>query len=65
MEKATRFNAPTLRAGLSWRQVTVLRAYGRYLKQLGFTYGEAGDCRCDGRLSANRQAAGGAVYCPL
>ncbi len=35
-----RFNALVIRAGLSWRQVTMLRAYGRYLKQISFTYGE-------------------------
>ncbi len=28
-----------LRAGLPWREVAVLRAYARYARQLGSTYG--------------------------
>ncbi len=31
------FNRLVLRAGLDWRQVVVLRAYYRYLRQIGFT----------------------------
>jgi glutamate dehydrogenase len=36
-----RFNALVLKAGLSWRQVAIIRAYARYLKQVGFTYAQA------------------------
>lgn len=32
------FNQLILNPGLSWRQVLVLRAYSRYLRQAGFTY---------------------------
>jgi glutamate dehydrogenase len=35
-----RFNALVLRAGLSWRQVAILRAYARYLRQIGTPYGQ-------------------------
>jgi len=35
-----RFNALVLRAGLSWRQVALLRAYARYLRQIGTPYGQ-------------------------
>ena len=34
-----RFGALVLRAGLSWREVAVLRAYARYARQLGNPYG--------------------------
>ncbi|WP_236734771.1 NAD-glutamate dehydrogenase domain-containing protein, partial [Mycolicibacterium peregrinum] len=34
------FNALLLRAALSWRQVTVLRSYSRYLRQLPMPYGQ-------------------------
>src|SRR5690606_2141668 len=33
-------NALVLRAGLDWRQVEILRAYGKYLRQLGLSYSE-------------------------
>ncbi|MDE3059848.1 MAG: NAD-glutamate dehydrogenase [Pseudomonadota bacterium] len=33
-----RFNALVQAAQLTWRQVTVLRGYAKYLKQTGFTY---------------------------
>jgi glutamate dehydrogenase len=36
-----RFNELVLRAGLTWRQVTVVRAYAKYLRQAGFPYGQA------------------------
>ncbi|MDE3016158.1 MAG: NAD-glutamate dehydrogenase [Pseudomonadota bacterium] len=36
-----RFNALALRAGLDERQITVLRAYAGYLRQIGFTYAQA------------------------
>ncbi|MBK0868165.1 NAD-glutamate dehydrogenase [Saccharopolyspora sp. HNM0986] len=35
-----RFNSLVLRAGLSWRQAAVLRAYGKYLRQTGVAYGQ-------------------------
>ncbi|EHR49887.1 NAD-specific glutamate dehydrogenase [Saccharomonospora marina XMU15] len=34
------FNALVLRAGLNWRQVAVLRAYSRYLRQAGSPYSQ-------------------------
>ncbi|SFS94484.1 NAD-glutamate dehydrogenase [Saccharopolyspora flava] len=33
-----RFNALVLRAGLNWRQAAVLRAYAKYLRQVGIAY---------------------------
>ena len=36
-----RFNELVLRAGLTWQQVTVLRAYAKYLRQAGFPYSQA------------------------
>jgi glutamate dehydrogenase len=35
-----RFNALVLRAGLDWRQAALLRAYARYLRQIGTPYGQ-------------------------
>jgi len=35
------FNALVLRAGLSWRQVVVLRAYAKYLRQTGTTFSQS------------------------
>lgn len=34
------FNALVIKAGLHWRDVTLLRAYSKYLKQTGFSYGQ-------------------------
>ncbi len=34
------FNGLVVRAGLRWRDVLVLRAYARYLRQLGSTFGQ-------------------------
>ena len=34
------FNALVLRAGLTWRQVTVLRAYAKYLRQVGTPFSQ-------------------------
>jgi glutamate dehydrogenase len=34
------FSALVLRAGLTWRQVTVLRAYAKYFRQGGSTFGQ-------------------------
>ncbi|UYP20421.1 NAD-glutamate dehydrogenase [Rhodococcus sp. Z13] len=35
-----RFDQLVLRAGLTWQQVTVLRAYAKYLRQAGFPYSQ-------------------------
>ncbi|PSK97142.1 glutamate dehydrogenase (NAD) [Murinocardiopsis flavida] len=35
------FNALVLRAGLTWRQLTILRAYAKYLRQTGSTFSPA------------------------
>ncbi|MBB6170162.1 glutamate dehydrogenase [Nocardiopsis mwathae] len=35
------FNALVLRAGLTWRQLTILRAYAKYLRQAGSTFSPA------------------------
>ncbi len=35
------FNRLVLLAGLTWREVTVLRAYAKYLKQAAFTFSQA------------------------
>jgi glutamate dehydrogenase len=35
-----RFNSLVLRAGLSWRQAGVLRAYAKYLRQVGVAYSQ-------------------------
>ncbi len=34
-----RFNTLVLKSSMNWRQVTMLRAYAKYLKQIGFTSG--------------------------
>jgi glutamate dehydrogenase len=34
------FNALVIKAGLGWRDVTMLRAYSKYLKQTGLSYGQ-------------------------
>ena len=34
------FNALVLRAGLTWRQVSVLRAYAKYMRQAGSTFSQ-------------------------
>ena len=34
------FNRLVLRAGLGWRDIVVLRAYAKYLRQLGFTFSQ-------------------------
>ncbi|WP_102142375.1 NAD-glutamate dehydrogenase [Mycobacterium hubeiense] len=36
-----RFNELVLRAGLTWQQVMVLRAYAKYLRQAGFPYSQS------------------------
>ncbi|MCH9667735.1 MAG: NAD-glutamate dehydrogenase [Actinomycetia bacterium] len=36
-----RLNELVLRAGLTWRQVSVIRAYSKYLRQAGFPYSQS------------------------
>ncbi|MGB8505542.1 NAD-glutamate dehydrogenase [Mycobacterium sp.] len=36
-----RFNELVLRAGMTWQQVVILRAYAKYLRQAGFPYSQA------------------------
>ena len=36
-----RFNELVLRAGFTWQQVVILRAYAKYLRQAGFPYSQA------------------------
>lgn len=36
-----RFNELVLRAGMTWQQVTVIRAYAKYLRQAGFPYSQS------------------------
>jgi glutamate dehydrogenase len=38
--ESDRFNALVVRAGLGWRQASILRAYSRYLRQAGTTYSQ-------------------------
>ena len=38
LAESDRFNALVVRAGLDWRQLTVLRAYAKYLRQAGSTF---------------------------
>lgn len=38
--ESDRFDRLVLQAGLTWRQVTVLRTYARYLRQCGLTFSE-------------------------
>lgn len=38
--EADRFNELVLRSGLDWRQVSILRAYVKYLRQAGFAYSQ-------------------------
>ena len=35
------FNRLVLRANLGWREVAILRAYRKYLRQIGFTFSQA------------------------
>ena len=34
------FNVLVVRAGLTWRQTSLIRAYSRYLRQVGFSFGQ-------------------------
>ena len=48
------FNRLVLRANLGWREVTILRAYSKYLRQIGFTFSQA---YIEQALSANAAIA--------
>jgi glutamate dehydrogenase len=48
------FNRLVLRANLGWREVTILRAYSKYLRQTGFTFSQA---YMEQALSANAPIA--------
>jgi len=49
-----RFNELVLRAGLSWQQVILLRAYAKYLRQAGFPYSQS---RIESVLNENTSTA--------
>jgi glutamate dehydrogenase len=49
------FNALVVRAGLTWRQVVVLRAYSKYLRQAGTTFSQG---YIEQTLSQNNAIAG-------
>ena len=48
------FNRLVLRANLGWREITILRAYSKYLRQVGFTFSQA---YMEQALSANAVVA--------
>ncbi|HKM57814.1 MAG TPA: NAD-glutamate dehydrogenase [Chthoniobacterales bacterium] len=48
------FNRLVLRANLGWREITILRAYSKYLRQTGFTFSQA---YMEQALSANAAIA--------
>ncbi|MGE5548187.1 MAG: NAD-glutamate dehydrogenase [Solirubrobacterales bacterium] len=52
------FNRLVLSAGLDWRQVTVLRAYARYLRQAGLAFSQA---YVERALADNPEVAGALV----
>ncbi len=56
-----RFNELVLRAGLTWQQVMVLRAYAKYLRQAGFPYSQSHIESVLQRQRLHRPLAGGAV----
>ncbi|GJF08868.1 NAD-specific glutamate dehydrogenase [Mycolicibacterium cyprinidarum] len=39
--ESDRFNELVLRAGLTWQQVALVRAYAKYLRQAGFSYSQS------------------------
>ena len=49
-----RFNELVLRAGLTWQQVILLRAYAKYLRQAGFPYSQS---RIESVLNENTSTA--------
>ena len=56
-----RFNALVMGADLGWRQVGILRAIGRYLRQTGSTYSQTYVAAGPERQRGDRPAAGRAV----
>ena len=58
--EADRFNELVLRGGLEWRQVVVLRAYAKYLRQAGFPYSQF---HIEGVVLAHPQTAGAGRTC--
>jgi glutamate dehydrogenase len=52
------FNALVLAAGMGWRDILVLRAYAKYLRQLGFTFSQS---YMENALVANPAIARGLV----
>lgn len=40
------FNSLVLKAGLNWRQITMLRAYSRYMKQISFGFSQKFIAKC-------------------
>ncbi|WP_142850505.1 NAD-glutamate dehydrogenase [Telmatospirillum sp. J64-1] len=52
------FNQLVLRAGLTWREVTLMRAYGKYLRQLGSPYSQQAMERA---LAVNAEATGAII----
>ena len=59
------FNRLTLRAGLSWREVVVLRAYCKYLRQAGTTFSQTYMEETFDRHPAHRPSADRLVPCPV
>lgn len=53
------FNKLVLRAGLEWREINILRAYWRYLKQIGATFSQhyIEECLFNHPLIANKLVA--------
>ena len=58
------FNELVLRAGLTWRQVVVLRAYAKYLRQAGTVFSQE-YMESTFIATRDRRAAGGAVRDPV
>ena len=58
------FNELVLRAGLTWRQVVVLRAYAKYLRQAGTVFSQEYMESTLHRVPGDRRAAGRAVRGP-
>ena len=59
------FNRLVLRAGLTAREVTIIRAYGKYLRQIGFAFSQALHRGHPGGAPAARRRSGDAVPHPL
>jgi glutamate dehydrogenase len=59
------FNRLVLRAGLAADEIAILRAYAKYLKQIGFALSQAPDRGHAGSAPAHRAHAGHAVQAAL